>query len=160
LLVVACRRAKLLAELRDVLIRLHDDAEHDGGASVEVDRLDLGRDVTAVNRDEIGEPHQAVAGSNPRQHRFDGPHARKITGGLQQQARSVRIDVARGQHDVLALEVLDQRVDLNPDGCKLSRVELQPDPFILHAQEVDLGNSAQLIKLPAEIVGDILDFPL
>ena len=160
LLVVACRRAKLSAELRDVLVRLHDDAEHDGGASVEIDRLDLGGDVAAANGDEIGEPHQAVGGSDPRQHRLDRAHARKIAGGLEQQARSVCIDVAGRQHDVLALEVLDQRIDLNPDGRELSRVELEPDPFVLDAQQVDLGNSGQLIELLAEVVGDILDFPL
>jgi hypothetical protein len=81
-----------------------------------------------------GEPHQAVGGSDPGQHRFDRAHVRKIAGGLQQQARAVGVDVSGWQHHVLPLEILDQAIHLDPDRRQLAGVELQPDAFVLHAE--------------------------
>jgi hypothetical protein len=111
-----------------------------------------------VNRQKIGKPHQIVARPHLRQHGLDGPHARKVSRRLQQQAGAVGVDGAGGQHDVLALEILDQGVHLNADSGELPRVKLQPDPLILNAQQVDLGDSGELIQLLAEILRDILHF--
>ena len=76
-------RTKPLAELRDILVGLHDDAEHDSRPPIEIDWLHFGRDIAALNSHEVGKPNQAVGRSDPRQHRLDGPHIREIAGRLQ-----------------------------------------------------------------------------
>ena len=65
-----------------------------------------------------------------------------------------------GQDDVLALKVPDQRVHLNTHGRQLSGIDLQPDPFVLGAKKVDLGDPRQPVEPLAEVVRGILHFPV
>ena len=159
-LVIARRRAKPSAELRDVLVGLHDDAQHDSRPPIEIDRLDLGRDIAASNGHEVGKPNQAVGRSDPRQHRLDGAHIREIAGCFQQYARAVRIDVAGRQDDVLRLKILDQRVELNADRGKLPGIDFQPYALVLDAKKFDLGDARQLVKLFAEVFRHVFHFAI
>jgi hypothetical protein len=156
LLILACGRTELHTDLGDVLVRLHDHAEDHGRTAIEIDRLDLWGDVIPADRDDVGEPDQAVGATHPGQHGLDRPHVRKVYGRLEQKAGAVRVDVARRQHDVLPLKVFDQRVHLNADGGHLPGIEFEPYSLVLHPVKLDLGDADDLVKLLPEVLRRIL----
>ena len=135
------RNAKPSAKLCDVLVRLHDNAEHDRRTPIEIHRLDLRRDIVAPNSDEVAQSHQSVGGADSRKHLFNGANIRKIARTFEQYARALRIDRSGRQDDVLPLQIRDQDVQLNADGGKLFGVDFKPDTFVLNAEKLHLGHT-------------------
>ena len=159
-LITARCRAKPPAELRDILVGLHDDSQHDSRPPIEIDRLHFGRDIAALHGHEVGKPNQAVGRSDPRQHRLDGAHIREIAGCFEEYARAIRIDAAGRQNNVLGPKILDQRVELDANRGKLPGIDFQPYALVLGTKKVDLGHARQLVQLFAEAFRRIFHFAI
>ena len=86
----------------------------------------------------------------------DRPRAVERARDAQRDALRAGLDRA-GRHDrVLLLQRIEQGLRRNAEGRELGVAELDEDPLVLHAVEVDLGDARHLQEPLAQPLGDLL----
>ena len=142
-----------LAELHDVAVVGHHDADHQHVLAVVADGVDRRVLEAALDRRDVAELDGPAAGGD--RHVADVVQIRELAAHAHEDAVLAGVDRAAGHHRVLALQALGdgQRRDAER-GQALVR-ELHVHLLLLLAQEVDLLHVGRLEQAALDVLGDV-----
>ena len=115
-------------------------------------------DIAAANLGDIAQPQHAPADGEINA--GDVLLGAKRTGHSDRHGFVAGLYFARWPDDVLRLKRSDQRAAIDAEACQLPHRELDENPFVLRAENLDLRNVGQAEQARAHIFDIIAQLPL